>query len=84
MSYNLSTKLRAKETAVNVFHVSKDASPHLKVSLEKRMMNNLPSVFPISAQKNFRFYKTLIDFDNIQHLETHAVLVSVPVVLHRK
>lgn len=78
MSYNLSTKLRAKETAVNVFHVSKDASPHLKV------VNNLPSVFPISAQKNFRFYKTLIDFDNIQHLETHAVLVSVPVVLHRK
>lgn len=29
MSYNLSTKLRAKETAVNVFNVSKDASPHL-------------------------------------------------------
>lgn len=84
MSYNLSTKLRAKETAVNVFHVSKDAIPHLKVSLEKRMVDNLPSVFPISAQKTFRFYKTLIDFDNIQHLETHAVLVSVPVVLHRK
>lgn len=39
MSYNLSTKLRAKETAVNAFHVSKDASPHLKVSLEKRMVN---------------------------------------------
>ena len=29
MSYNLSTKLRAKETAVNVFNVSKDASPRL-------------------------------------------------------
>lgn len=39
MSNNLSTKLRAKETAVNVFHVSKDASPHLKVSLEERMVN---------------------------------------------
>ena len=29
MSYNLSTKLRAKETAVNVFNVSKDATPYL-------------------------------------------------------